>query len=166
MQNLSNSFGRRRLLAGVAAVTASSLLASTLSRSDALARAQSIAALPLPWKRESVSVTDNGSSLTRTFVAYVPPTPPKVPAVIVFHGGGQDGEAMIQHWQSVEDLCAIVCPDALVDPSTGLTKWDFARPGDSSVSTRDQRFTEALLNWLSTSGRGSCPMYSSQCRRT
>jgi poly(3-hydroxybutyrate) depolymerase len=78
-----------------------------------------------------------------------------MPAVIVFHGGGQDASDLLQHWASLipaYDL-VIVCPQALVDPADGVTHWYTARPGNTTIPTTDLAFVDALLGWLAATGR-------------
>jgi poly(3-hydroxybutyrate) depolymerase len=59
---------------------------------------------------------------------------------------------MVQHWQSVMDLCVVVCPNALSNPGRWATQWEFAEPGAAVVPTVDLRFTEAILDWLRATG--------------
>jgi polyhydroxybutyrate depolymerase len=111
---------------------------------------------PLPaFVRHSIPVSDGGATLQRSFLAHVPLAIGPMPAVIVFHGGGQDASAMVQHWEALipDTTFAIVCPQALVDPLENKTRWQFARPGDVSVPTTDLAFVAALLAWLQTNGR-------------
>ena len=150
MQDFSTSLNRRQLLAGGAAVTAAAFL------SNGIAAAQIAPPPPVPpWAPVAISVTDNGTTLNRTFLVHVPPVVPGqvLPAVIAYHGGGQNAAAMAQHWDSVRNLCVIVCPNALVRPSTGMTGWEYVRPGIGTVPTVDLAFTEAILNWLRGTGR-------------
>jgi poly(3-hydroxybutyrate) depolymerase len=152
MQDHFSLFGRRQLLAGGAAVAASAVL-SGLSAPAATAQvAPPPPGVPI-WPLQTVSVTDNGTTRNRTFVAHIPAGTGLLPAVVAYHGAGQDGLAMSQHWDSVRDLCVIVCPNGLVGPVTGTTEWEFARPGSTTVPTQDISFTEAILNWLAATGR-------------
>jgi poly(3-hydroxybutyrate) depolymerase len=92
----------------------------------------------------------------RSFLVHLPLViGPPMPAVIVFHGGGQNAEDMIKHWVSHNPSydMVIVCPQALVDPLDNLTHWYAARPGDVTVPTVDLAFVNGLLNWLAATGR-------------
>jgi poly(3-hydroxybutyrate) depolymerase len=147
MHDLIAPLNRRQLLVGGAAVAATALL------SNGTAAAQTISPQPAPpWTLQTVPVTDNGVTLNRTFLEHFPFAPGQLPAVIVYHGGGQTAADMIQHWQSVMGLCVVVLPNALVDPIAGITQWEFAGPGAVTVPTRDLRFTEAILDWLRATG--------------
>jgi polyhydroxybutyrate depolymerase len=152
--------GRRRLLGGAAALAAAAL---TDGLAPATGRAQiappPITPQPLPtFVRRTIAVTDAGATLQRTFLVHLPLLVPAqqtpMPAVIVFHGGGQTADAMIQHWQSLiaPYNFVIVLPQALVDPMTNSTRWLHARPGDLAVPTTDLAFVDALLDWLAATG--------------
>ncbi|HEY1297705.1 MAG TPA: hypothetical protein VGJ60_31880 [Chloroflexota bacterium] len=152
MHDFSPSLNRRQLLVGGAAVTAAAFL------SNGIAAAQ---VAPPAWTPVAISVTDNGMTLSRTFLVHTPPAVPGqlLPAVIAYHGGGQNAAAMAQHWDSVRNLCVIVCPNALIRPGTGTTGWEYVRPTVPpappvvTVPTVDLAFTEAILNWLRGTGR-------------
>lgn len=96
MRNVSGSFNRRQFLAGGAAVTAAAFL------SDGIARAQ-VATPPQPvppFTPQSVAVTTGGITRTRTFLVHCPPvvSGKLLPAVIAYHGAGQNARAISQHW--------------------------------------------------------------------
>jgi poly(3-hydroxybutyrate) depolymerase len=149
MQSFIRPLNRRQLLAGSAALTATVFLSNA-------AGAQTVPPpfAPPAWILQAIPVTDKGVTTTRTFLYHMPPaTGSLLPAVIAFHGGGQNATAMSQHWDSVRGLSVVVCPNALVRPGTGLTEWEFARPGATSVPTLDLNFTEAILDWLRLTGR-------------
>src|SRR5438046_385578 len=136
MQNFTGSLNRRQLLAGSAAVAAAALLG------NGAASAQVVVPPPQPappWTPQSVAVTTNGTTINRTFLEHIPlaPVGQVWPAVIAYHGGGQNAAAMTQHWDSVRDLCVVVCPNALVRPAAGITEWEFARPGAAAVPALD-----------------------------
>jgi poly(3-hydroxybutyrate) depolymerase len=157
---ISNLVTRRRLIVGAASVVAATSLAASLASSGS-ASAQSLPVPPLTpqplpaFVNHTIPVTDGAITLQRSFLAHVPLTVAPVPAVIVFHGGGQDGSNMVQHWEAMIPLTnfAIVCPLALVDPLSNKTRWQYARPGDVSVPTGDLAFVQALLGWLQATGK-------------
>ena len=111
--------------------------------------------LALSFSHQMIDVTDAGQTLQRSFLIHVPLKSPKVamPAVLVFHGGGQNASDMVQHWASMlgGDF-VIVCPQALIDPTINKTLWAQARPGDTVIPTTDLAFVDALLRWLAASG--------------
>jgi poly(3-hydroxybutyrate) depolymerase len=144
-QHHSGSLNRRQLLAGAGAVAATALLSSTASAQTAPPSAA--------WGLQTLSVTTGGVTVNRTFLVYAPASTTPLPAVVVYHGGGQTARDMIQHWDSVKDLCVLVFPNALVRPVAGITEWAFVRPGDTVVPAIDLDFTEAILNWLRATGR-------------
>ena len=152
MHDFTRPLNRRQLLVGGAAVATAAFF------SNGIATAQTVPPQPAPaFTLQNVSVTDNGVTLNRTFLEHIPIAPGQLlPAVIVYHGGGQNAADMVQHWQSVMDLCVVVCPNALVNPAAGLTQWEFAGPGAAAVPTVDLRFTEAILDWLRATGGWTC----------
>jgi polyhydroxybutyrate depolymerase len=147
---------RRELLVGAAAAAA---VAAVNGGREAAAQSLPV---PLPTPRplpsflpHSIEVRDAGSTLQRSFLAHVPFTSGPVPAVLVFHGGGQDAIDMVQHWEALipDTNFAIVCPQALVDPVENKTRWQYVRPGDVAVPTTDLAFVAALLTWLQATGK-------------
>jgi poly(3-hydroxybutyrate) depolymerase len=136
--------------------------AATLAAAGALgprgAAAQGITPVPLPqFLPHVLPVTDGGATADRTFLAHVPLPlglqQGPLPAVIVFHGGGQDASRMVQHWQAMVGQFVIVCPNALFDPLAHQTLWRVARVGEASIPTIDLAFVDALLEWLRGTGR-------------
>jgi len=147
---------RRRLIATAAAAS----LVTGFGTRRALAQTLPVPPVPpqLPptFVQRTIAVNDNGTILQRSFLIPLPLViGPAMPAVIVFHGGGQTADAMIQHWESLIPLynLVIVCPQGLVDPLTNQTRWSSARAGDVSVPTVDLAFVDGLLSYLSTTGR-------------
>lgn len=146
MSHAHTAFSRRQLLAGSTAIAATALLANTPNTSAQIA--------PPVWALQTIPVTDNGVTRNRTFLVHFPlAASGPLPAVIAYHGGGQTAADMAQHWDSVRELCVVVCPNALVPPGSALTQWEFVRPGGATVPTLDLAFTERILNWLRLSGR-------------
>ena len=150
---------RRRLLASVAATS----VVTALSSSRVAAQVGGVPTVPpqLPptFVNRAIAVNDNGSVLQRSFLVHLPLVlGPPMPAVIVFHGGGQNAGDMIQHWQSLIPTydMVIVCPQGLVDPVDNKPHWYTARPGDVSVPTTDLAFVNALLDWLAAPGASTC----------
>ena len=121
--------------------------------------------VPLPaFLPHTIPVTDGGATIDRTFLAHIPLPlglqQGPLPAVIVFHGAGQDGLRMVQHWESMVGQFVIVCPNGLFDPLAHETRWRSVRVGDSTVPTTDLAFVDALLAWLAATGRwisSACP---------
>jgi poly(3-hydroxybutyrate) depolymerase len=155
----SRPVSRRGLLIGAAAAAATATMVGGLFPS--ITAAQIAPPVPpvlapafLPY---TIPVTDAGVTLDRTFLAHIPLTLPLqqglLPAVIVFHGGGQDGSRMVQHWDSMVGQFVMVCPNARFDPLAGETRWQVPRVGDLTIPTVDLAFVEALLAWLAATGR-------------
>ncbi len=94
---------------------------------------------------------------TRTYHVHVPDNPPQpaVPAIVVFHGGGQDAATIARRWgvdppnpipPALADYL-LVFPEA--DPTLG-EEWVHLGSGDSALPTHDLRFVAALLDELTT----------------
>jgi poly(3-hydroxybutyrate) depolymerase len=88
----------------------------------------------------------------RTYHVYVPDNPAgaTVPAIVVFHGGGQDVKTIAARWgvgpgspPSPLDHYLLIFPEA--DPSLG-DEWVHFHHGDSAVPTHDLLFVDALLS--------------------
>jgi poly(3-hydroxybutyrate) depolymerase len=151
---------RRRMLVGTVGALAVTSFAASLG-GIRHASAQTLPA-PQPTPRplsafisHTLPVTDAGTTRQRSLLAHLPLTSSPVPAVIVFHGGGQEASDMVPHWESMIALTnfAIVCPEALLDPIGNKTRWQHAKPGDVSVPTVDLAFVDAMLDWLQASGK-------------
>ena len=158
--SISHPVTRRRLLVGsVGALAVTSLAASLGGVRHASAQTLPVPPLtprPLPaFVNHTVPVSDAGTVLQRSFLAHVPFTSSPVPAVIVFHGGGQTAGDMVPHWESMipSTNFAIICPQGLFDPLDNKTHWHHARPGDVSVPTTDLAFVNAMLDWLQATGK-------------
>jgi poly(3-hydroxybutyrate) depolymerase len=156
MNSTGKSFTRRGLLVGAAAAAAGAAVAGGLFPS--VTAAQVVTPIPAPnFVLHTVPVIDMGVTMDRTFLAHVPLPlglqQGPLPAVIVFHGGGQDGARMAQHWQSMVGQFVIVCLNGLFDPLAGETLWRSVRVGDVTVPTIDLALVEAVLAWLAATGR-------------
>jgi len=153
--DMPHTFTRRQLLGTTAAALSMLPLATSVSAQ----------VLPVPtpgpqqysgFAEHTIVVSDGGTVLQRSFLAHVPLVVGRlVPAVIVFHGGGQTADDMIQHWESLLPTyqIAIVCPQSLIDPSLNATRWRHAQAGDAAVPTVDLAFVTALLDWLASTGK-------------
>ena len=93
----------------------------------------------------------------RTYHVHVPDTPPRalVPAIIVFHGGGQDATTIARRWgiDPPTPVPAALADYLLVFPEAdrGLgDEWVHLQPGDGHFPTYDLDFVEALLAELTT----------------
>src|SRR3712207_1410420 len=105
------------------------------------------------FSARTITVTDAGRTLRRSFLIHVPLDAPRgvAPAVIAFHGGGQTAEDMVLHWKSIVSMglgVVVVCPQALVDPDVDGTRWEIATPGAQAWPTTDLAFIDALLTSL------------------
>lgn len=95
----------------------------------------------------------------REYSVQVPdnPTATMVPAVIVFHGGGQDTETIAARWGVVQGSPVpnqlsnylLVFPES--DPGLG-EKWVHFKAGDSKLPTLDLEFVAELLADLTAGG--------------
>src|SRR5688500_12870599 len=114
---IANAFTRRRLLATSAAALATTSLVASLSTQRASAQVVPGPTVPpqqyTGFASHTISVSDAGGVLQRSFLVHIPLViGPPMPAVIVFHGGGQNATDMIQHWESLIPTykLVIVCP--------------------------------------------------------
>lgn len=96
-------------------------------------------------------------SLTRSYAIEVPDNPSSevLPAIIVFHGGGQDPQVLAKRW-GIDPPNPVPAPlaDYLLvfpesDPRLG-TQWVHFDSGDSGFPTLDLDFVERLLAELTT----------------
>src|SRR4029079_15681563 len=93
----------------------------------------------------------------RTYHIQVPATPPQatVPAIVVFHGGGQDVTEIARRW-GVDPPNPVPTPlenSLLVLPSGDRRlsdEWVHFQSGDSAFPTHDLEFVEALLAEITT----------------
>jgi poly(3-hydroxybutyrate) depolymerase len=95
--------------------------------------------------------------LTRTYTIQVPdnPSTPRVPTIIVFHGGGQDAATIAARWgvdppnALPRDLAGylLVFPES--DPRMG-EEWVHFQAGDSKFPTLDLDFVRELLTEVSS----------------
>ena len=111
------------------------------------------------------------TAVTRTYNVEVPATPPQatVPAIVVFHGGGQDAADIARRW-GVRPPAAVPVPlrnYLLVFPETHpqLDKeWVHFQTGNSAFPTLDLDFVQDLLDELTTgafaTGSVTVPMVS------
>ena len=107
----------------------------------------------------SVGLEATGS-LTRSYTVQIPDNPagPTVPAIIVFHGGGQDAAMIALRWgvDPVNPVAAdlagylLVLPES--DPRLG-EEWVHFQAGDSGFPTLDLEFVQQLLAELTTPAR-------------
>jgi len=96
-------------------------------------------------------------SLTRSYTVQIPDNPagPTVPAIIVFHGGGQDAAMIALRWgvDPVNPVPADLAGYLLVfpesDPRLG-EEWVHFQAGDSGFPTLDLEFVQQLLAELTT----------------
>lgn len=111
---------------------------------------QSAAPLPQGFSEETIEVDDGGQIMKRSFLIHVPAHPRlPMPAVIAFHGGGQQAVKMAEHWASVVEFdFVIVCPQAQVDPDVNETRWEIPSPNDPVLPTSDLAFVDTLLQYL------------------
>jgi poly(3-hydroxybutyrate) depolymerase len=97
------------------------------------------------------------ATISRTYHVHVPANPPQatVPAIVVFHGGGQDATTIARRWGidppnpvpvALEDYL-LVFPEA--DRRLG-DEWVHFKNGDSAFPTYDLEFVEALLAEITT----------------
>lgn len=96
-------------------------------------------------------------STARRYHIEVPTNPPQasVPAIIVFHGGGQDVTTIAERWgvdppnpvPTALENYLLVFPES--DPGLGR-EWIHHQPGDSGFPTLDLRFVRDLLTELTT----------------
>ncbi len=94
---------------------------------------------------------------TRTYHVHVPanPTQATVPAIVVFHGGGQDVQAIMARWGLVPGtpVPANVADYLLVFPEShpdlGL-EWVHYKASDSGFPTLDVEFVDLLLAEITT----------------
>ncbi|MGH3972512.1 MAG: alpha/beta hydrolase family esterase [Pseudonocardiaceae bacterium] len=91
------------------------------------------------------------ASISRTYHIYIPDNPPQatVPAIIVFHGGGQDALHLASHWgigagspPPPLDGYLLIFPEA--DPRLS-EEWVHFNKGDSAFPTYDLLFVDHLL---------------------
>lgn len=98
-----------------------------------------------------------GGSVTRSYTIHVPDNPVRatVPAIVVFHGGGQDAATIAARW-GVDPLNPVpvdladyllVFPES--DPRLG-EQWVHLQPGDGNLPTLDLDFVRELLAELTT----------------
>ena len=93
----------------------------------------------------------------RTYHIQVPATPPQatVPAIVVFHGGGQDVTEIARRW-GVDPPSPVPAPLGsylLVFPEADRRRsdeWVHFQSGDSAFPTYDLEFVEALLAEITT----------------
>ena len=109
------------------------------------------------FTEETIDVEDAGVIQQRSFLIHMPTNPglTQMPAVIAFHGGGQDADAMAAHWVFVGDAdleVVVVCPQALVDPTVNETRWEIPTPNSPALPTIDLSFVDALLQYLTDTG--------------
>lgn len=95
----------------------------------------------------------------RTYHAYVPDSPvaAQLPAIVVFHGGGQEVETIARRWgvnppnpvpPLVQDYI-LVFPES--DPNLGA-RWMHHRKTYSSLPDHDLRFVDRLLDEITAAG--------------
>jgi poly(3-hydroxybutyrate) depolymerase len=97
------------------------------------------------------------SATTRTYSVEVPAAPPgpQVPAILVFHGGGQEAETIAQRW-GIDPPAPVPGPlrdYLLVFPEThpGLAEqWVHRGPGDGGLPSLDLAFVADLVAELTT----------------
>jgi poly(3-hydroxybutyrate) depolymerase len=94
---------------------------------------------------------------TRTYDVFVPPTPkqPLLPAIIVFHGGGEDIRVIEKNWgiDPPNPVPPMLAEYLLVFPETDPTlddKWIHHKQGDKRIPEHDLLFLDALVNDLIT----------------
>lgn len=97
------------------------------------------------------------SAGSRTYHIYIPPNPPQalLPAIIVFHGGGQDPRTIAARWgvapgnpvPALVENYLLVFPEA--DPHLS-DEWVHYKMGDSAFPDYDLLFVDALVNELTT----------------
>jgi poly(3-hydroxybutyrate) depolymerase len=96
----------------------------------------------------------------RTYHAYVPDTPvgPQLPAIIVFHGGGQEVETIALRWginppnpvpNLVEDYI-LIFPKS--DPHLGDRWIHYKKSGYSNIPEHDLLFVDELVTEITTAG--------------
>lgn len=102
------------------------------------------------------------TNISRTYHVHVPDSPPAeaVPAIIVFHGGGQDVATIARHWgiDPPNPVPAALADYLLVFPEadSGLgDEWAHFTSGMGKVPTHDLDFVEALLAELITRSYGT-----------
>ena len=92
----------------------------------------------------------------RTYHVHVPANPAQatVPAIVVFHGGGQDAATIARRWglQPGSPVPANVADYLLVFPEADprLGEWVHFKNSDSSFPTHDLEFVDLLLQELTT----------------
>jgi len=94
---------------------------------------------------------------TRTYTVQVPdnPSTATVPAIIVFHGGGQDAKTIAARWgvdppnPLPQDLAGYLLVFPETDPGLG-EEWVHFQAGDSKFPTLDLEFVRSLLAELTT----------------
>ena len=96
-------------------------------------------------------------SVTRSYTIHVPDDPMRgtLPAIVVFHGGGQDPETIAARWgvDPPSPVPANVADYLLVFPESdpGLARqWVHHQAGDSGFPTLDLEFVRQLLAELTT----------------
>jgi len=100
------------------------------------------------------------AQISRTYHVQVPDNPLQatVPAIVVFHGGGQDVQTIVRHWgidtanpavppPSPLDRYLLVFPEA--DPRLG-NEWVHFKQGVSPFPTFDLNFVDRLLTALTS----------------
>ena len=97
------------------------------------------------------------TTIDRTYHVHVPDNPPqaRVPAIVVFHGGGQDAAVIARRWgvnppnpiPPLLENYLLVFPEA--DPRLS-DEWVHFKAGDSAFPTYDLLFVEALLQEITT----------------
>ena len=93
----------------------------------------------------------------RTYHVHVPANPAQatVPAIVVFHGGGQDAETIARRWglEPGNPVPANVADYLLVFPEADARlsgEWVHFKKSDSSFPTYDLEFVDLLLQELTT----------------
>jgi len=100
----------------------------------------------------------------RTYHAYVPDNPlgPVVPAIIVFHGGGQDVRTIAARWgvtppapvPALLENYILIFPES--DPQLGQ-HWIHYRKGLAGFPDHDLRFVDALIDEITAAGAFTTP---------
>jgi poly(3-hydroxybutyrate) depolymerase len=116
---------------------------------------------PLNKRKDTLMPLIRGQVLSgttdRTYHVQVPATPPQatVPAIVVFHGGGQDVTEIARRW-GVDPPNPVPTPlenYLLVFPEADRRlsdEWVHFQSGDSAFPTYDLEFVEALLAEITT----------------